>query len=187
MLTYTKAWVDPVELQARDVDLIDIAHSLALQCRYGGHVPEFYSVAEHSVRLARLLESYPADVQLWGLLHDGAEAYLSDVVAPLKHLEYFQAYRTLEQKIEEVIKIHFNLGNPPSAVIRFYDLVMLATEQRDFFQLSEDFWTEGTQPLNEKIIPWTWQKAEQEFLDLALTLMNKKSREEKPNENSQRN
>lgn len=36
-------------ISANRVDLDDIATSLAKQCRFNGHVPGFYSVAEHSV------------------------------------------------------------------------------------------------------------------------------------------
>lgn len=68
------------------VELEEVAHSLSMQCRYNGHVPSFYSVAEHSVRVSVLLEDdgHSVDVQMAGLLHDAAEAYCGDMVRPLK-------------------------------------------------------------------------------------------------------
>lgn len=68
------------------VDLEEIAHALSMQCRYNGHVPSFYSVAEHSVRVSVVLEDdgHSADVQMAGLLHDAAEAYCGDMVRPMK-------------------------------------------------------------------------------------------------------
>lgn len=72
---------DPAKIHAPD-----IAHHLGMLCRYGGGVSRFYSVAEHSVLVADLLEwqGQPSEVVLAGLLHDAAEAYVGDMIAPLK-------------------------------------------------------------------------------------------------------
>lgn len=97
--TYNGIAADPVELDPADVSLDDIAHSLSNLCRFNGHTREFYSVAEHSVRVFRYVESmidspwareyWPKervapDVLKWALMHDAAEAYLGDVPSPLK-------------------------------------------------------------------------------------------------------
>jgi hypothetical protein len=62
-------------------DIADIAHSLAMQCRWNGHSRTFYSVAQHSVYVAEVL---PPPLKLVGLLHDAAEAYISDIARPIK-------------------------------------------------------------------------------------------------------
>lgn len=79
---------DPACIQARD-----IAHHTAMTVRYGGGVRRFYSVAEHAVLVADLLvyQDKPDEIVAAGLLHDAAEAYAGDVIAPLKY-----ALRTLE-------------------------------------------------------------------------------------------
>lgn len=92
---------------ADDVDIKDIAVSLANQCRFNGHVP-FFSVAEHSVAVAARL---PAHLQLAGLLHDAAEAYLSDIPSPIKR--YLPDYQVLETKVQEAINIKFNIEHHP--------------------------------------------------------------------------
>lgn len=65
----------------------DIAHHLGMTCRYGGGVRRFYSVAEHSLLVVDLLRwlGQPAEIVVAGLLHDAAEAYVGDVIAPLKY------------------------------------------------------------------------------------------------------
>ncbi len=81
-----------------EICIRDIAHALSLICRYGGHCKRFYSVAEHSVHLARFLlkdanrswreRSQPRHTILewamWALLHDASEAYAGDIVRPAK-------------------------------------------------------------------------------------------------------
>lgn len=70
----------------------DIVHSLARLCRYTGHTPWHYSVAEHSAHvlwLARRLyppQSIPRSLQLALLLHDAHEAYVGDISWPLGNL-----------------------------------------------------------------------------------------------------
>jgi hypothetical protein len=69
--------------QPEDIVIEDIAHSLAHQCRYNGHTDSFYSVAQHCVLLSQVV--YPSEALL-ALMHDATEAYVGDVVAPLKGL-----------------------------------------------------------------------------------------------------
>lgn len=86
------------------IDIRDIAHSLSLQCRFMGHVETFYSVAEHSVAVSCIVDKENA---LVALLHDAAEAYLSDIPRPIKNL--FPMYKALEYKISQAIFKKFNI------------------------------------------------------------------------------
>lgn len=47
-----------LEAQAGDVDWRDVATSLARQCRFNGHTTAFYSVAQHSVLVAQLVDEW---------------------------------------------------------------------------------------------------------------------------------
>lgn len=69
------------------VFLGDIAHQLARIARFNGctigDVP--WNVAQHSILVMQLLPAdAPAHQRLAALLHDAAEAYIGDVIAPMK-------------------------------------------------------------------------------------------------------
>lgn len=105
--TGRKFW--PMDPRASEVFIEDIAHSLALQCRYAGHCLQFYSVAEHSVLIARhLAAKHAPEVALWGLLHDASEAYLVDVPRPVK--PYLTGYKVAEARVMEVVCQRFGLA-----------------------------------------------------------------------------
>ena len=82
-------------------NILDIAHALSMCTRYNGHASKFYSVAEHSVMVANIMETFGTGDPLEGLMHDATEAYLSDVPAPFKkHLPDWQKFdEQLETKL----------------------------------------------------------------------------------------
>jgi hypothetical protein len=135
-------YVNPMALRPDDVRIEDIAHALGNQCRYSGHTREFYSVAEHSIRVAEILEAdgEPVETILFGLLHDAAEAYLIDLPRPLKHDSALgEAYREAEERCLRAVMTHFGLWRPEPRCVRVADLVMLATERRDLMP-GDDVW-----------------------------------------------
>jgi 5'-deoxynucleotidase YfbR-like HD superfamily hydrolase len=152
-----------------DVHIDDIAHALSLVCRYGGHVREFYSVAQHSVIVAlALLKAYPADLRLalCGLLHDAAEAYLGEMVRPLK-LE-LPSYKALEIRTEAVIAEGLELpamSEEQRRHIKHFDDVALMTERRDLVNHCGHEWTPRAEPLPKKIEPWSSAFAERAFME----------------------
>ena len=109
--TYTGRHVDPFVMTTRDVHHRDIAHALSHACRFGGHSEGHLSVARHSIHVMQWLERHEATVQecLAGLLHDAAEAYIGDMVRPLKHRDEFQLYRALDDRVTAIILKHFHL------------------------------------------------------------------------------
>jgi hypothetical protein len=72
------------EANPENIEIVDIAHSLSMICRFNGHTQEFYSVAEHCVHMARRLTD--RKTALYALLHDAGEAYYGDVTTPLKRI-----------------------------------------------------------------------------------------------------
>lgn len=121
--TYTGRAFWPLDPQPSDIDIEDIAHALSNTCRFSGHCVMFYSVAEHSVFVSRLV---PAEHALAGLLHDAAEAYMADVSRPLK--PYLPNYKALEDTIEAAVAAAFGLEHPWSPEVKRADNAMLAAE-----------------------------------------------------------
>lgn len=106
--TYTGRRFWPLEPDADDIVIEDIAHALAMQCRYSGHTVLFYSVAQHSVLLERHFFSDPM-WRLAALLHDAAEAYLSDIPRPLKQMSEFNFYQDAEDVLSAMIMSKFGV------------------------------------------------------------------------------
>lgn len=104
---YRGHYFDLLNPQGFDYDIEEIAHALSNLCRYTGHSTKFYSVAEHSVLVSRIL---PDRLALAGLLHDASEAYCGDVSKPLKEL--LPAYKEIEQGVAKAIFHHFGLDWP---------------------------------------------------------------------------
>lgn len=96
----------PLNPDQADVDIRDIAHGLSNMVRFSGQIKRFYSVAEHSLVVASLL---PEDLQLLGLMHDAAEAYIPDLSTPVKHSPTMGAFIVIENRIMRAINMRFEL------------------------------------------------------------------------------
>lgn len=100
----------PCDPHVEDVNIQDIAHHLSRAPRFSGSLEEIYSVAEHSYLCSFM---GPDDEALERLLHDAAEAYLGDLIRPLKRLkELYEPYRKIEERNEFIISRRFQLEYP---------------------------------------------------------------------------
>ena len=110
--TYSKIHFTPLEPQPEQILAEDIAHAQSLMTRANGHFPEFYSVAQHSIACGReaIARGYSDRVVLACLIHDGSEAYLSDITRPVKSV--LEGYRQVEKVLQDAIYKRF-LGNIP--------------------------------------------------------------------------
>ena len=120
--TFTGHSFYPMAPRLEDVYFEDIAHALSMLCRYGGHIPRFYSVAEHSVYVGQ-------KTGLHGLLHDAAESYLLDLPTPIKRMMPF--YEKAEEVLLDVIYEGLGIKFPTITEIKrvkIADKRILATE-----------------------------------------------------------
>lgn len=122
--TWTGVAFDLDEPRAEDVRVEDIAHALSRQCRFGGGVREFYSVAQHSIFVSRLCSSEAAFA---GLMHDSAEAYVTDLPTPVKNL--LPEYRKIEARVWFAICGAFGLAHDLSSSVKNADKSALFAER----------------------------------------------------------
>lgn len=153
-----------LSFKPEDICIEDIAHALSNICRYTGHCKQFYSVAEHSIKCCDKGSNWLC--QIWGLLHDAAEAYISDISSPLKGRLHIidgrlgfvhQRIGEYEKSIIEVIATKFNLFLPIPEEVHNADRELLYEEM-------ETLWSDGS------IATMTPKDAEQMFLSYFKTL-----------------
>lgn len=118
----------PLNPDPSQVCIHDIAHALSNMARYNGHTREFYSVAQHSVLVSRLVAPYLA---LPALLHDASEAYIADITSPIK--PYIAGYRDIEDRIMAAVyeAFDYTLTEDEHKQIKVADITALVTERRD--------------------------------------------------------
>ena len=162
MQTYTGRAVYPMAPEVDDIDPVDIAHALSLLCRYGGHVNRFYSVAEHCVLMSRAVSPVNA---LWALLHDATEAYLGDMIRPLKRA--MPEYRDIEDRLKAVICDRFGIGHQCPPEVKLADNRILRDERDALMAVPPLPWAaiENVSALRVDIQGWDPAVAEFLYLD----------------------
>lgn len=127
-------YVDLANPDPETIDIVSIATSLGRICRFGGHCPRFYSVAEHCAHAFDLAreDGCSTDILKAVLLHDAAEAYIGDVVKPLKAI--LPGYAEIEKRIEAAIAVRFGVDFESfEPAVKHYDRLMLKAEKIDMW------------------------------------------------------
>lgn len=148
--TYTGNRFDYSQPQKDNIDIEDIGHALSNNCRFNGHINQFFSVAQHSVLVCYLVTEMGGTTKerMEALLHDAPEAYLSDMPTPVKVMLPY--YRVMEKRIAKVIGDVFNIDlvNLSQKVHRA-DRLALGLEAHTFFEEVE--WID--KPDYNRVIP----------------------------------
>lgn len=157
----------------------EIAEVLSRIGRFNHHTRLHYSVAQHSVLVANMLLAETGDrsLALQGLLHDAAEVYVHDVMAPLKRLIGPSGHGAIEASVEAAIAKRFGLPTPLDPRVGVADKTVVWAEIRDLMNhdLDASEWPNDTpadlarriggQPLlRKRIVPLSPALARQSFL-----------------------
>jgi hypothetical protein len=150
----------PLDPKPRELEARDIAHSLSMQCRFGGHCLRFYSVAEHCVLMASKVS--PRNKR-WALLHDASEAYICDLPKPLKR--QLEGYNAIEANIMEIVQHRFSLDPEFPQEVSDADMRILVDERAQNMAPCEHLWgNEHVEPLGVELQYWSPERAEHEWL-----------------------
>lgn len=90
------------------VNLHDIATGISKKCRWNGQIntDEIFSVGQHSVYVSKLMGPDPFD-RLAGLLHDGSEGIMVDLITPMKR--EMPIFSEVEDHVQNTIYKHFGI------------------------------------------------------------------------------
>jgi len=177
-----------VEIDRPDPGVIrldDIAHNLAMLCRYGGACDRHLSVAQHCVLVSEMCEYDGIDPR-WGLLHDAAEYILGDMATPIKRLmrddsgSSYSLYDALELLWQEAICERFKIAVSPSLRQRtkFFDIVSMLWEVQSNgprgLTASQFIGRDAREyliylPIYD-LTPWDAERAEREYLSAAARI-----------------
>lgn len=159
-----------------DVTLDDLASALSNICRFAGHLPAFYSVAQHLVNTSRIV---PAELAFDALMHDTAEAFTNDLPTPLKWS--LPIFKELEVKIESAMANKFGFNFPYHPDVKLADTQMLLLEKK-YVKKDDSFWPHYQGYEYEHLVdlvdlkPWQPCRAKREFLERFDELTNGKYR-----------
>lgn len=164
------------DIKPEDINIVDIATSLANTCIGGGHAKKFYSNAQHSILVSHYVQFNEAfdsanavKEMKRGLLHDAAEAYLMDIRTPLKYMKEMQPFLELDAAISKAIAERFDLDHLESPAVKIADSYVRAQEMRDFmsrpmFELPETDIRLTQKPFSYNIKAMDSKQAKEEFL-----------------------
>ena len=167
---------DPLDPDPDKITIEVIARALSQQCRFTGHVGRYYSVAEHSVHVSRMVP--PADAK-WAMLHDAPEGMgLGDLSSPLKHgSEMGRLYREHEDRLMGAIAAKFGLELPQPSSVYIADEAMREIERLQLLPRTpegDELWSAW--PADSSIVPeYCWPQCWSP--DLAMTIFLDRYRE----------
>lgn len=166
-------YVDLANPSPESIDIGTIAAALSKLCRFGCHCPRFYSVAEHCIHATALAasEGFVGDGLLAVFLHDAAEAYVGDVVKPLKVM--LPDYAIVEQRMERAVSKAFGADFERWAdTVKRFDRMMLKAEKLTLWPDDREEWT-GFAEIDVRQVKfqfWMPDDAERHFISNAEVL-----------------
>lgn len=176
--TYSGNKFYPLDVRPEDILIEDIAHALSQICRFGGQCKNFYSVAQHSINVYLDLKEngYNEEIQLFGLLHDGSEAYIGDIPTPIKYK--LSEYLEIEDPIQNLIFSSFHLPTYNEEIHKIIKESDKSIFYNEAIRLMKDTnnWISNNEyrKINIDTSFQNMEEVKNEFLDIAKILTKKK-------------
>lgn len=163
--------------EATPLTIDDLAYGLASASRFAGQCVSTYSgrrvrynVAEHCVRMSFEVEVCPEaepEDAYDALMHELGEPTCGDMTGPLKSI--VPSFKAIEKRCERAGLVVFGVPMRDPALIKRFDLRMLATEKRDLIPHAgvRDNDTHRIEPFDSfRIVrPWEFDEAAERFID----------------------
>lgn len=134
--TFTRRKFNILKPTSEMIDIEDIAKGLAYKPHFSGFSPRFFSIAEHSLMVEKMVaqcneSDYHA--RLEALLHDGSEAYTGDMIKPIKNL--LPNFVLIENRIQKAVYAKYGI-NPKSYTldIKYFDNQIQDIEALAFYR-----------------------------------------------------
>ncbi|HLO59032.1 MAG TPA: hypothetical protein VK172_14855 [Lentimicrobium sp.] len=137
------------------ISIDDIASGLAYQSHFNGQTPHFFSVAQHCLltlhNYLKCTARQDDKLALVLLLHDAAEAYIGDLIKPIKIFLPF--FNTVEDRIMKAVAIKYQIEPVAfkSPLVKRWDMLAQEQEFETFYKGSTEFIKEYLQPEDARI------------------------------------
>jgi 5'-deoxynucleotidase YfbR-like HD superfamily hydrolase len=164
--THTGRLMFPCDPRPEEVFIRDIAAGLSSSFRFLGATKQRMTVAEHCY-----IASYigPKETALERLLHDAPEAYIGDLIRPIKVIPIFgDLYLRIEDGLMKAIATRYGLQYPFPADVRAADETLLKAEiTQNIESKAHALWNDESVVTSDqvKLFYWRPELAEAHFLD----------------------
>lgn len=138
----------PFDARTDMVRIDDVAHALSHLCRFNGHCSRMWSVASHSMLVARIVAEHldHPELEYTALLHDAPEAFLGDVISPVQRglPDFKDAYAKVERVVFDALGVELTPRGLLPEPVKVADAMALAIEARDL--MPPQTWREWNLP-----------------------------------------
>ena len=137
--TFSGVGIYPLKPDISNINIADVAHSLAQLNRYNGHSLSPVNIAYHSIVVSM---NVPRELALAGLLHDAPEYILGDICRPIKRTPLFAPYRKLEDEWLALFGKKYGFETPLDKAIKLADNGALLYEKSMYMMAPPKPWAE---------------------------------------------
>jgi len=133
--TYSGKKLNLLDPQPEQICIRDIARGLSYNSHFGGQTPKFFSIAQHCLLVCELMEpnlGNNPNLMMLGLLHDASEAYLGDMLKPLKVM--LPEFQKIENHMMSVILKKYSLDVEMLPIIKEADKLAQRLEYEAFYK-----------------------------------------------------